>query len=576
MKYAPIWLAFCAILGLITPASAAPSLANLPTLAPKTSCAALVNTDLGAAVGAPVSNLTANEVAGDKPYCKVTGTIAPKVNFEVRLPSKGWTQRFLQTGCGGLCGNLRINVERAQSCAPVTNGEVALASTDMGHAGGMMGDESWATDPQARADFAHRGVHVTALAAKALIVAYYGQSPRYSYFSGCSDGGREALIEAQRYPGDFDGIAAGAPALNFTVQNSFYHGWNALSNTGADGRTILNAPDLVPLHAAVLEACDTLDGLKDGQIDDPRQCKFDPASVQCPGMFEPGKCLTAEQVEVVRKFYGGARDGAGKKMVIGGPMPGSELSWAGVYVPRQLGGPNFSEMIALGTMRWLLFDKPSPELRLADWRFDAATLASLEPARRLYNAVNPDLNAFAAQGGKLILWHGWSDPHISPLNTLDYYARVGTAMTPAKRAAFSRLFMLPAMYHCSGGEGPSDFALLNALMLWVEAGKAPDMIVASRKAQSMEGLPGPAPRVREGAPSGMPPMGPGGPPPGMSGPLPGMLTQPITPTAPRTRPVYAYPVVARYKGVGSIDDAVNFMPFTPPVRDDRVIWLGEK
>jgi len=552
-------------------------------MAPKMSCDALAKADISKAVGAPVSNLAASEVAGDKPYCKVTGTIAPKVNFEVRLPIKGWTQRYLQTGCGGLCGNLRINAEKTEGCAPVTNGQIVLASTDMGHSGGKMGDESWATDKQARADFAHRGVHVTALAAKALIKAYYGTAPRYSYFSGCSDGGREALIEAQRYPGDFDGIAAGAPALNFTVQNTFYHGWNALSNMGADGRAILNAPDLLPLHNAVLRACDDIDGLKDGQIDDPRQCKFDPVSIQCAGAFEPGKCLTAEQVAVVRKLYDGARDSAGKKLVVGGPQPGSELSWAGVFVPRQLGGPIFSEMIALGTMRWLLFDKPSPELQLKDWRFDAATLASLESARGLYSADSANLGAFAARGGKLILWHGWSDPHISPLNTLDYYARVGATMTPAKRATFSRLFMLPAMYHCSGGEGPSDFPLLNALMSWVEGGKAPDMLIASRKAQTMEGLPGPGPRAAGeprppmgagGPPPGMPPMGPGGPPPGMAGPPPGMLTQPTTPPTPRTRPVYAYPVVARYAGSGSIDEAANFKPFTPPTRDDRVIWLG--
>lgn len=571
MKHATIWIALCAFGGFATPASAAPALANLPSLAPKISCDAMTKADISAAVGAPVSNLAASEVAGNKPYCKVTGTIAPKVNFEVRLPIKGWTQRYLQTGCGGLCGNLRINAEKAGGCAPVTNGEIALASTDMGHSGGKMGDESWATDQQARADFAHRGVHVTALAAKALIKAYYGKAPRYSYFSGCSDGGREALIEAQRYPGDFDGIAAGAPALNFTVQNSFYHGWNALSNTGEGGRAILNAPDLVPLHSAVLAACDTLDGLKDGQIDDPRVCKFDPATIQCAGEFEPGKCLTAEQVAVVRKLYDGARDGSGKRLVIGGPQPGSELSWAGVYVPRQLGGPIFSEMIALGTMRWLLFDQPRPELQLKDWRFDAETLASLESARALYNADNPNLSAFAARGGKLMLWHGWSDPHISPLNTLDYYARVGAAMTPAKRASFSRLFMLPAMYHCSGGEGPSDFALLNSLMSWVEGGKAPEMLVASRKAQTMEGLPGPGPRlggpIAGGNPVGMPPPRPDGPPTGM-------LTQPSTPTSPRTRPVYAYPIVARYKGSGSIDEAANFKTFTPSARDDRVIWLG--
>lgn len=570
MIRATVWIALCAIAGLAAPAYSAPAPTHLPPLAPKIGCAALANADIADAVGASVTNMAASESSGDKPFCKVTGTIAPKVNFEVRLPLKAWTQRYLQTGCGGLCGNLRINAEKAEGCAPVTNGEIVLASTDMGHSGGRMGDESWASDPQARADFAYRGVHVTALAAKALINAYYGQAPRYSYFSGCSDGGREALMEAQRYPDDFDGIAAGAPALNFTVQNSFYHGWNALANSGADGRAILNAPDLVPLHAAVLAACDTLDGLKDGQIDDPRLCKFDPATIQCNDGYEPGNCLTAEQVAVVRKFYDGARDSTGRKLVVGGPQPGSELSWAGVYVPRQLGDPIFSEMIALGTTRWLLFDTPRSDLQLKDWQFDASTLASLEPARALYNSDDHNLKAFAASGGKLILWHGWSDPHISPLNTLDYYARVGAAMGAAQRASFSRLFMLPAMYHCSGGEGPSDFPLLNALMGWVEGGQAPKMVVARRDSQTMEGLPGPGGT----RPAGMEPR-PGGLPTGMNGSPPGMVMHPI-PASARTRPVYAYPVVARYKGTGSIDDAANFEPFTPPVRDDRVVWLGGK
>ncbi len=573
MRRISILVAALALFGGASSAMGAPaqSLARLRALTPEVACSALESADISRAVGATVSNVVASEVAGDKPYCKVTGTIAPKVNFEVRLPTKGWTQRYLQTGCGGLCGNVRIDVEKSEGCMPVTNGEIALAATDMGHTGGLGTDQSWGASQPARVDFAYRGVHVTALAAKALIEAFYGHRPRYSYFSGCSDGGREALMEAQRYPGDFDGIAAGAPALNFVAQNSFYHGWNALANTGPDGKAIVTVPDLAPLHAAVLAACDAIDGLKDGEINDPRRCTFDPATVQCKQAYQAGKCLTADQVAVVRKFYQGAHDAAGAKLVVGGPLPGSELAWAGVYVPQQPGAPIFSKMIALGTMRWLLFDPPQPDLQLQDWRFDEATFASVEPARRLYDANNHDLRAFARRGGKLILWQGWADQHISPLNTLDYFARVGEAMTPARRDAFSRLFMLPAMYHCSGGEGPSDFALLNALMSWVERGKAPDMVIARRTAQTMEGLPGP----------GGPPPGANGPPSGMNGPPPGgapvgMLAQPATPIEPRTRPIYAYPIVARYKGSGSINDAANFVPFIPPATDDRVNWLGAR
>ncbi len=524
-------------LSLLAPfwaAQAAPSrLAELPALKPSLACASLSSTDLSKAVGAKVLINAATEVAGEKPYCKVTGSIDPKINFEVRLPVQGWTQRYLQTGCGGLCGGIRLNADKAEDCTPVINGEIALASTDMGHQGMEMG---WGSNAQQRADFAHRGVHLTALAAKALIKAYYGKAPRYSYFSGCSDGAREALMEAQRYPDDFDGIAAGAPALNFTVQNSFYHAWMALSNTRADGTSILNPADLVPLHKGALKACDAIDGLVDGQIDDPRRCKFDPVTVDCGNLYpESGKCLTSEQVAAARKLYAGARDAHGRKLVIGSVQPGSELSWTGVFIPRTPGGDIFGGRIALETINNLLFTpNPATPYTLASWKFDAATLASLEEARKLYNADDPNLSSFAKRGGKLILWHGWSDPHISPLNTLDYYQEVGKAMGMAKRGAFARLFLFPAMYHCAGGDGPSNFALLSALMSWVEGGAAPQVMIANNASKQAE--------------------------------------QAST----RSRPVYAYPVVARYSGKGSIDDAANFKPFTPTANPEQYDWLGKR
>ena len=525
-----------ALMGLSLLAIAPPAFAAGPAVlapvAPVLGCTALKGVDIAKQSGVAATIEGAVPVAGAIPYCRVTGSVAPKVRFEVRLPRR-WTQRYLQTGCGGLCGNLRINAEKAQDCTPVTNGEIVLASTDMGHQNGRPGDSSWGDDPALRTDFAHRGVHVTALVAKALIRTYYGRAQRYAYFSGCSDGGREALIEAQRYPKDFDGIAAGAPAVNFTVQNSFYHAWQARSNTGADGKPILNPADLPVLHRAALKACDVIDGLADGQIDDPRNCRFDPAVTRCPGAARPGVCLSDAQIEAARRLYTGAHDAQGRKLVIGGPQPGSELSWAGVFVPREPGGPIFSGMIALETLRGLLFTPNLPrDYALADWRFDTGTLASLEPARALYNADNPDLAPFRAHGGKLILWHGWLDPHISPLNTLDYYARVGRALGTARRDAFVRLFLFPGMYHCGGGEGPNDFPLLAALMRWVEHGEAPQSIVARRDAAA-------------GA-------------------------------AVRTRPVFAYPAVARYRGSGSTDDAASFTRFVPPARDEHYPWAGAK
>ena len=209
--------------------------------------------------------------------CVVQGTLAPAVRFTVTLPEKVWSLRYVQLGCGGLCGRIDLQVPAAEGCAPLQSGQLAMGATDMGHSGegGRFG-----LDAGARADFAHRAQHLTALAAKRLVQAYYGRAPGYSYFNGCSDGGREALVMAQRYPQDFDGIVAGAPALNFQVQNSLYHGWQVRANRGLKGEPILLADRLPLLHQAVLQACDVLDGVSDGLLSDPRACRFDPASIQ--------------------------------------------------------------------------------------------------------------------------------------------------------------------------------------------------------------------------------------------------------------------------------------------------------
>jgi feruloyl esterase len=265
------------------------------------------------------------------PYCKVSGYVSPEVRFEVRLPIKTWTQRFVQTGCGGLCGNLNIRLSNDASCAPAQNGGLVLASTDMGHSGGM--NAAWAEDhPQRAIDFAYRGVPVTTLAAKAITTAYYGQKPKYSCFAGCLDGGREALMEAERYRDDFDGITAGAAAMNFITQT---------------------AAQLPVLHAAAVEACDALDGLKDGLISVPTACRFDPGVVQCKDGQDTAHCLSAAQADVARKIYRGANDGHGHQLVISGPQYGSELAWEGVYIPRTENQPVMSAGISVGTFRYL-------------------------------------------------------------------------------------------------------------------------------------------------------------------------------------------------------------------------------
>ncbi|MBC7739682.1 MAG: tannase/feruloyl esterase family alpha/beta hydrolase, partial [Candidatus Saccharibacteria bacterium] len=233
--------------------------ADLHPLAPVVACSALTATDLTRIGGAGSTVTAAAETTSDGiAVCSVTGTLAPKVNFQVLLPMTTWTQRYLQVGCGGLCGNISLRSGASGGCQVLNDGGFVMAATDMGHSG--MGAE-WGLDDGLRADFAHRAQHITALAAKALIQAFYGQAPAFAYFNGCSDGGREALMEAMRYPDDFDGIIAGAPAMLFQVQNTLHHGWLARANTDADGHAILLSAKLPALHAAVMSACDAQDGL---------------------------------------------------------------------------------------------------------------------------------------------------------------------------------------------------------------------------------------------------------------------------------------------------------------------------
>lgn len=504
--------------------------------------------------------------------CSVEGTLAPTIDFRVDLPTKNWSGRYLQVGCGGLCGRVSLEVGAAEGCPVLGAGGFAIASTDMGHQG--MGGE-FGRDPQKRADFAYRAVHLTAVAAKALIRGFYGREPAHAYLTGCSDGGREALVEAQRFPADFDGIIAGAPAMNFQVQNGFYQAWQARSNTGPDGKAILLAGRLPILHNAVLKACDALDGQADGLVSAPGACRFDPSTAQCRAGQDTKTCLTPNEVAVVRRLYDGPRDPAtGERLTVGGPQFGSELAWTGVYVPRAPGQPIFSEQIALDALRNLVFETdPPPGSTLADLRFNRATFDRLRPRHPLFDATNPDLSVFAAHGGKLILWHGWADPHISPLNTVAYHEAVQAQMGKARADAFERLYLLPGVHHCSGGEGPSLIDLLTPMMLWVERGQAPDAIIARQAAPGRgNGFGQPGGAAGRGAGPGAPPLGMA---PGDTAPSPGADMRPEPPPAPsRNRPVYPYPFVAVYDGAGDPDQASSYRRGGPLAAVRIPGWAG--
>jgi hypothetical protein len=523
-----------AIASLQAQQGAATSSAVLTALSPVTECEKLAQADISVAVGAPTHITSAKAITDAKPapYCEVKGYVEPAVKFEVRLPLNKWTQRYLQTGCGGLCGTLNIQMDHDHGCEPYTNGEVALASTDMGHEGSSDGSFG-SQDYQLRIDFAYRGVHVTALAAKALIEKFYGQGPKYSYFAGCSDGGREALMEAERFPNEFNGITAGAPAMNFVTQNTFYHGWNVLVNTGADGKQILTADKLPLLHKAALEQCDESDGLKDGLISDPMACHVDPSKVECKAEEDSASCLTAAQVKVAHEIYVGAHDAAGKKLVLSGPMPGSELAWQGVFIQGSDHETLMSPMISTGALKNLVYEKnPEPGYTLKALKFNGETFASTTKLHSLYDATDPDLSRFASAGGKLILWHGLADPHISPLNTIAYYTAMQKTMGRTAVDNFTRMYVFPGGYHCSEGEGPFDVNLLGAIVAWVESGKRPDALIASHSTGNGTSID-------------------------------------------RTRPVYPYPYTAKYTGAGSINDAKNFEKGpAQPVDAEKLKWLG--
>lgn len=512
--------------------------AALPVVAPVMSCAGLLETDLTPIGGDGSAITAAEETTSDGiPVCLVTGKLAPEINFQVLLPTESWTQRYLQVGCGGLCGNITLRSGASAGCQVLNDGGFVMAATDMGHSGN--GGE-WGLDPQKRADFAYRAQHLTAEAAKALIADFYGQDAAYRYFNGCSDGGREALMEAMRYPDDFDGVIAGAPAMLFQVQNTLYHGWMARANTDEASRTILTSAKLPALHQAVLDACDGADGVKDGLIAAPDLCTFDPRVLVCAADApETDQCLTERQVQVVRDFYAGPRDAQnGAWLTAGQPVYGSELNWQGVFVSDEPDQEVFSDKIVDPVLRYLAFDPADPDFTLADLQFTTGTLDALRPRHPLFDATNPDLAAFRQAGGKLIMWHGLGDPHIAPANTLALHHGMIAQLGAEAVDTFERLYFLPGVGHCGGGQGPANLDLLTPMLDWVENGTAPDAIMTATMAET-SGF---------GQPEGV--DGAGGPP------LQRDLG--VTPLPEMARPVYPYPHVAAYQGSGAIEDGANW------------------
>jgi hypothetical protein len=422
-------------------------------------------------------------------HCKLEGYVAPQVRFELRLPSLTWNGKLLMQGCGGLCGNIS-----SAACDDALERGYAVVATDMGHSGPAF-RSLWALDNlPAEIDFAYRATHVVAVAAKALVAMHYERPAQRSYFRGCSTGGRQGLVSAQRFPADFDGIIAGAPVLDETGTAALHLIWAGRANLDAAGEPILTPQQIDALRAAVRSACDELDGHADGLIDDPRDCDWRAAVTACDDSQRPAGCLSAAQISVLDALYEGARDSAGRHLVPGGLMPGSEYEWVPNFVG--LDGPAVYHPdgpISQLYQTLLFFRDPGPghTAREFDFDRDPPRLALMET---LYSAKNPDLRRFRERGGKLIVYQGWDDVEVTPLNTIDYFETMERTVGGRDAAReFARLFVLPGMAHCRRGPGADAVDWLTYLERWVEQGDAPDKVTAHHLVteQTYLGLPRP-------------------------------------------------------------------------------------
>jgi feruloyl esterase len=455
--------------------------------------------------------------------CVVKGIARPSIDseikFELWLPVR-WNGKYRQVGNGGWAGAVPVS-----SLVGAVKFGYAAAGTDDGH--GASAGAEWAIGhPEKLIDFGYRAVHETSVQAKAIIQAFYGKDVSRAYFVGCSDGGREALMEAQRYPEDFDGIVAGAPANNWSMLVTGFM-WNEQALL-KDSASAIPPAKLPVIQAAALAACDALDGVRDGLVEDPRACHFDPSVLACKSGDAPD-CLTAPQLEALRKIYAGPKNLRTGAQIFPGYAPGTEAgadgwsAWIVAAPPR--GAIQFA--FANSYYGQAVFEQPHWDFRTFD--FDADVAFGDRKAGAVLNSANPDLRSFRDRGGKLIQYHGWGDAAIAPLSSIEYYesvraflARFPDGRVDASRPVddFYRLFMVPGMGHCGGAVGPNRFDMFSALDQWVEKGTAPEKIVAS----------------------------------GVRG---DDRTKSIT------RPLCPYPQVAKYKGAGDPNDAASFVCAEP-------------
>jgi hypothetical protein len=455
-------------------------------------------------------------------HCRVRLMVQPEINVEVNLPA-AWNSRLYMFGNGGWAGESFESPGRAANRARGLKAGFVTAATDTGHSAASEPGASFAVNRQKLLDFGFRSLHVTAETAKLMARSYYGAGPTKSYYEGCSQGGRQGLTLAQRFPDDFDGIVAGSPGLYQTGTHLARAYWMQGLNANPFPATKLGL-----LARRIYEQCDARDGLQDGLIDDPRHCDFKPARdlPHCAeGTDQPG-CVTADQIKALDRIYGDVMS-QGKRFFPGWPVgaeiagPNGQSGWIG----QQINGPdvpgawtsyghNFLRFVVAGAKAGTVDTDPVRAFS----QFDIDTYpAHVEELRQIIDATDTDLSAFRRHGGKLLMYYGWADPQLNPRMGVEYFEQVVEKMGDST-GDFFRLFMVPGMFHCGGGVGTSVFDAATPVVKWVEAGKAPERIEASRV---------------------------------------------VAGKVVRTRPLCTYPQVARYKGSGSIDESANFTCVKP-------------
>jgi hypothetical protein len=502
---------------------------------PVASCEALNDADFSQTADAPSQIAEAKAIAADTDiprYCRVSGYVAPSVGFILSLPDDNWNGKFIQLGCGGFCGSVS-----ATTCGDFVRRGYACIVSDNGHKSAANG-ALWAyNNLQAEIDHGYRAAHVTALTGKAIVKYRYGRSPQKSYFMGNSTGGRQALIEAQRFPWDFDGIVAGVPSISVTgVHMNLLWGNRAL--TSKPGEPLITQKELDVLHRAVIEKCDLNDGIKDDLIGDPRGCGFDPRDLQCR-TAKTASCLTGEQIEAVRAIYGGPVTSTGESIYMPGALKGSEATWVSWFIGKNA---RATYDFVREEFRYSAFQpNPGPSWKPEDFDFDR-DYKRFGMAESISSAANPDLRQFKAAGGKLLMWAGWSDAAGMPLHTVDYYETVERLFGGrAPTQDFFRLFMLPGVEH---GLGAGAFAVdwLSYLEAWVENGQTPQRVISSHVKHDDLKLDNPADAAI----------------------LARRLRFPLNPgNVDFSRPAYPYPTEVKYQGRGNPSDPASFTATTP-------------